>query len=113
VTASASGSIQSACKGSPASMSALGAVTLAKGSGAITVTHEDAVYNCAAKVSLSAKVSGSKIVVQETITNPTQVANCVCTFDLSIVVAGLAAGTYTVEIYDADGNLVGTSPVTL
>jgi hypothetical protein len=46
-------------------------------------------------------------------TNPEEQANCVCTFDLSIVVNGLAAGTYTVEVYDADGNLVGSSPVTV
>ena len=77
------------------------------------VSHQDAVYNCAAELLLVATVTGSKIVVNEEITNPKVQANCFCPFDLATDIQGLAPGTYSVELYDADGTLVGSASVVL
>lgn len=102
-------SLQSACKGSPVGFSSTGGQLQAKvQGGSLFVLHDDAIYNCASKLKMDASVSGSDIIVQEVITNPGVVANCMCTYDLSVEIKGLAAGTYTVKVIDADGKLVGT-----
>jgi hypothetical protein len=106
-------STQSACKGAPAGSFAANGLTARASGGSVTIEHADAVYNCAAKVKLTATVTGTDIVVQETITNPNEVADCVCTYDLSLEIKGLAAGTYTVKVIDDGGKLVGTTQATV
>jgi hypothetical protein len=109
---------QSACK--PGSMGGAGsflggqaAITAQVSSGVVTITHKDAHYNCASKLMLQVTVSGSTITVREVITNPKEMAFCMCDYDLSVQVAGLPAGSYAVEVHDADGKLVGSVPVTI
>jgi hypothetical protein len=104
--------IQSACKGSGLDYVA-SAARVSVGGGLLTITHEDATYNCASKVEMRATVTGNTIQVKEVITNPDELALCICTYDLSVGLKNLPAGTYTVEIYDADGKLVSTQQVTL
>jgi hypothetical protein len=107
-------SLQSACKGSPLGFSSTGGQLQAKAQGgSLVVLHDDATYNCASLLKLEATVSGSDIIVKEVITNPGLVANCICTYDLSVEIKGLSAGTYTVKVLDADGQLVGTLQATL
>jgi hypothetical protein len=103
---------QSACKGNGFDYSA-GSLKGSLMGGSLVITHEDARYNCAAKVELSASRSGNDIIVQESISNPSELALCTCDFDLSAEVKGLAAGSYTVKVLDADKQLVGTLQVTI
>jgi hypothetical protein len=107
-------SLQSACKGSPVGFSSTGGQLRATvQGGSLLVLHDDAIYNCASKLKMDASASGSGIIVQEVITNPGVVAYCMCTYDLTVELRGLAAGTYTVKVIDADGKLVGTLQATL
>ncbi len=79
----------------------------------LTIAHESARYNCASKVIMQATLQGNDIIVKEVITNPGEAAFCICDFDLSVGLRGLGAGTYTVKLFDADGNLLGTTSVTI
>jgi hypothetical protein len=105
-------SLQSACKGTPM-LAVAGPISAKQQGGSLIIQHDDAVYNCASKVNMTATLSGTSITVQEVITNPGDIANCMCTYDLSVELKGLAAGSYTVKVLDADGNLVGTLQVTI
>jgi hypothetical protein len=103
---------QSACKGQPLSDGVYaGAVSASWQSGAVVIRHDDAPYNCASKIALTATLSGHEILVQETITNPGDLADCECTYDLSAEVKGLASGSYTVRVFDASQQQVGTTSV--
>ncbi len=104
---------QSACKGSPEGTYSAAGLKAVPESGGLRVSHEDAIYNCASKVELVAAVAGNQITITEKITNPGELALCTCTYDLSVLVKGLAAGAYVVTVVDADGKTVGTSQVTL
>jgi hypothetical protein len=106
-------SMQSACKGSPAEYQASEAAKVSPEAGLLRIVHEDARYNCAAKVKMEATLTGDEITVKEIITNPEELALCICDFDLSVGLKGLRPGTYTVKIFDADGNLVSSTQVTI
>jgi hypothetical protein len=103
---------QSACKASGLEFTSGNLKASLMGS-ALVITHEDALYNCASKVAMSASLSGNTIIVQESVSNPSEMALCTCDFDLSAEIKGLAAGSYTVKVLDADKQLVGTLQVTI
>ncbi len=104
---------QSACKGSAQTFSG-GKLSATVAGGTVKVLHEDASYNCAAKVALEASVSGNTILVTEVITNPADpMARCMCEYDLTGEINGLAAGSYTLEVRDAEGKTVGTLQIAL
>jgi hypothetical protein len=73
---------------------------------ALEITHRDAYYNCAAKVDMKVKVNGTQIEVHEVILNPNEKVRCMCHYDLYTRIKGLAAGSYTISVFDADGKLV-------
>jgi hypothetical protein len=75
---------------------------------AVEIIHEDAYYNCASRLDMKVKVTGAQIEVHEVILNPGELARCMCHYDLSTTIKGLAAGAHTVSVYDADGKLVAT-----
>ena len=109
-------SVQSACKADSKSDGggALDALSSSVNGDSVTIIHEDARYNCAEKVELDATVAGGAIQVKETITNPEDPkARCMCNYDLSVEIKGLAAGTYTVSVSDAAGNVVGATTFTI
>lgn len=78
-----------------------------------TIRHEDALANCASKLKMNASLTGATIEVQEVITNPGELAYCVCNFDLEVIVSNLAPGSYTVKVFDPDGNLVDSVSITV
>lgn len=115
--ASQTSTIQSACKPPPPGPTlagpGLGTVTATANSGAVTVLHQDAFYNCASKVAMQATLKGQQILVHEVITNPGEAAFCTCRFDLSTTLNAVPAGSYTVKVFDADGKPVGSASVTI
>lgn len=108
-------SLQSACKGNGVQGTfTSGKLSATVSGGALVILHEDASYNCAAKVALQATVSGNAILVKEVITNPDEpMARCMCNYDLSAKLQGLAAGSYTIEVRDSDGKTVGLLEIAL
>ena len=109
-------STQSACKKTPpaATTYSSGAVKVTvTGGGNVTILHEDAFYNCAHKLKLTASLSGSVITAQEVIVNPKDAAFCMCHYDLSATVKNLPAGSYTVKVLDADGKKVDTVTISV
>jgi hypothetical protein len=79
----------------------------------VTIWHRDAYYNCAAKFKFDLVLSGQSIEATEVILNPNEVAKCVCYFDLSFTLNNLAAGTYSVTIFDIDNKPVGSVSFTI
>ena len=114
VTVSGAGQItvssttQSVCKPPPAKTYSTSGLSVSVNGGAVTIQHKDAYYNCAHKLKLTAKLSGTVIEAREVITNPKQGAYCMCHYDLSATVNNVPAGSYTVKLYDADNKLVGS-----
>jgi hypothetical protein len=109
---------QSACKGhesgpydGPTNGTTLKA-TLQAG-GALELVHVDVSENCAAKIAATVQVNGSSILMVETITNPQEQADCMCKFDVTAVVAGLAPGTYQVSAQSPEGQLTGPVSITI
>jgi hypothetical protein len=64
----------------------------------VIVTNLAAWENCAAGFKITVVLQGNSVVITETDT-VWQKARCMCHFDVSAALSGLAAGTYTVEIY--------------
>ncbi len=107
-------STQSACKGSPSNGNGAltgGSVSASAEGDTVTIRHDDAIYDCASEVVLEATVTGNTIEVKEVITKPG--ANCLCTYDLSVQVQGLAPGSYTAKVTDAQGQPAGSATVTV
>jgi len=100
---------QSACKPGSGASFVTGSIDASIQGDTITVRHEDAYYNCASKLKLDATVVDAEILVQETITNPGELALCMCNYDLEAQVKGLAAGSYSIKVLDVDGKLVGSA----
>jgi len=105
---------QSACKkGVTNSTTSLGAVKATTQGSGLLVEHADVTANCAAKLAMRATVTApaggtpGSILIEEVVTNPEQSANCVCTYDLSTTVAGLAPGAYELTVKDPDGQTTG------
>ncbi len=81
--------------------------------GLATATHHNAVYNCCIdEISVELVQDGNTLKLYETEVAPNP-CFCVCPFDISAQVAGLADGLYTVEFYNNDGNLAGSTSLTV
>ncbi len=72
----------------------------------VTVLHVDAYYNCCLTPVTEVVQEGFVINLyeHETGENP---CYCLCYFDLETTVYDLPAGTYTVNVYDAEGEYIG------
>jgi hypothetical protein len=111
---------QSACKKTSEAHDALtgGLTATWQASGTLQITHLDVEENCAAKIAATVKVTPPTtsakgiIVVEETVTNPGQAADCICHFDVIAVVEGLVAGTYEVSVLSPSKQSTGPIEVT-
>jgi len=104
--------VQSQCKPSSKADGLSGGKVKAEAKGTtVTVRHIDAHYNCSSKLQLLVSVSNFEILAKEVITNPGELARCMCDYDLSVPVSNLAPGTYKVTVQDADGKVAGSTSV--
>ena len=77
----------------------------------ITVLHVDAFYNCCFEITTEVVQAGFDINVYEyTSGDP---CYCMCYWDVTTTIYDLAPGTYTISVYDADGDYVGGGTATI
>lgn len=72
----------------------------------ITVFHFDAFYNCCLTVTTEVAQDGYVINLHEHEFGDDP-CYCLCYYDLETTIYDLEAGTYTISVYDADGEYVG------
>jgi hypothetical protein len=77
----------------------------------VTVVHADAFYNCCFEITTTVVQVGDVIDIYEH-TSGTP-CYCMCYFEVTTTLYGLDAGTYTINVYDADGEYVGGGTATV
>jgi len=77
----------------------------------VTVVHADAFYNCCFEITTTVVQVGEVIDIYEHTSGIP--CYCLCYFDVSTNIYGLDAGTYTISVYDADGEYVGGGSATV
>ena len=71
----------------------------------VSVVHADAFYNCCFEITTTVvQVDDVIDIYEHTSGTP---CYCMCYFDVSTTIYGLDAGTYTIKVYDADGEYIG------
>jgi hypothetical protein len=77
----------------------------------IIVLHKDAFYNCCFQISVEVVQNGSVFNLYEHESgNPCW---CMCYFDITTTIYDLEPGTYTINVYNAEGEYVGGGTVTI
>jgi hypothetical protein len=77
----------------------------------IMVVHKDAFYNCCFEISVEVVQNGNMFNLYEHESgNPCW---CMCYFDITTTIYDLEPGTYTINVYNAEGQYVGGGTVTL
>ncbi|MFH1501552.1 MAG: hypothetical protein ABIG03_00760 [Candidatus Eisenbacteria bacterium] len=83
-------------------------VTLATSPGAIEMIHDEAMFNCCARLEIEVEQSPSLIEFTEWETFDEGPCYCVCCFHADAFVGGLEPGEYTVKVWKALDNFDGT-----
>lgn len=77
----------------------------------IVVLHKDAYYNCCFEISVEVVQNGNVFNLYEHESgNPCW---CMCYFDITTTIYDLEPGTYTINVYNAEGQYVGGGTVIL
>lgn len=100
-----------ACKDSP-TYSDPDSIAIIVSGNDITVFHFDAFYNCCLTVTTEVAQEGYVINLyeHESGDNP---CYCLCYYDLETTIYDLEAGTYTINVYSAEGEYVGGGTATI
>jgi len=98
------------CKGSPTYPESDSIIITVSGHN-VTVLHVDAFYNCCYHITTELVQTGNVINLYEH-TSGTP-CFCMCYFDLPTTVYDLPPGTYTINVYNADGQYVGGGTATI
>jgi hypothetical protein len=77
----------------------------------VTVVHADAFYNCCFEITTTVVQVGEVIDIYEHTSGLP--CYCLCYFDVNTTLYGLDAGTYTISVYDADGEYAGGGSATV
>jgi len=77
----------------------------------ITVLHADAFYNCCFQITTEVVQTDSVINLYEHTSG--EPCFCMCYFDLTTTIYNLDPGTYTINVYNADGEYVGGGTATI
>jgi hypothetical protein len=78
----------------------------------IFVTHQDAFYNCCSEIVVDVVQTAEGFDLFERDTSE-DLCYCMCDFDISAVISGVAEGEYLVRLFDIYGDLVGSVVVTV
>lgn len=82
----------------------LGSLSYEVNEGVLTVFHNDVYLNCGAEIHFAIEVDGLNIRLKEVDTGMS--ADCMCYFDLSVVLENLVSGnTYHIEVWDEDNTV--------
>jgi hypothetical protein len=77
----------------------------------ITVLHADAFYNCCFEITTEVvQVEYEINIYEHTSGDP---CYCMCYWDVSTTILDLLPGTYTINVYNADGDYVGGGTATI
>ncbi len=77
----------------------------------IIVLHKDAFYNCCFQISVEIVQDGNVFnLYEEESGDP---CYCMCYFDITTTIYDVEPGTYTINVYNADGEYVGGGTVTV
>jgi hypothetical protein len=77
----------------------------------VTVLHADAFYNCCYEITTEVvQVDYDINIYEHTSGEP---CYCMCYWDVSTTIYDLLPGTYTISVYNADGEYVGGGTVTV
>lgn len=77
----------------------------------ITVLHADAFYNCCLTITTEVVQEGYAINLYESESGDP--CYCMCYYDLETTIYDLEAGTYTISVYNANGEYVGGGDATV
>ena len=77
----------------------------------VTVVHADAFYNCCFEITTTVVQVGDVIDIYEHTSGLP--CYCLCYFNVSTTIYGLDAGTYTISVFDADGEYVSGGSATV
>jgi hypothetical protein len=99
------------CKGTPTYPDPDSIVITVSGND-IIVQHFDAFYNCCLTISTQVEQNGYDINLYESETGDYP-CYCLCYYDLETTIHDLDSGTYTVSVYNAEGEYVGGGTATI
>jgi len=77
----------------------------------IIVRHIDAFYNCCFEISVEVVQDGNVFNLYEHTSG--EPCYCMCYFDITTTIYDLEPGTYTINVYNAEGEYVGGGTVTV
>lgn len=77
----------------------------------IIVLHKDAFYNCCVEILVEVVQNGNVFNLYEHESGDH--CYCMCYFDITTTIYDLAPGTYTTNVYNAEGEFVGGGTVTI
>ncbi len=75
----------------------------------IMVLHKDAFYNCCFQISVEVVQDGNVFNLYENESGDP--CYCMCYFDITTTIYDVEPGTYTINVYDAEGEYVGGGTV--
>jgi len=100
--------LQSGCHDNP---TYLDSIIITVSGNDIIVLHKDAFYNCCFQISVEVVQNGNVFNLYEHESgNPCW---CMCYFDITTTIYDLEPGTYTINVYNAEGEYVGGGTVTI
>lgn len=71
----------------------------------LLISHVNALYGCDAELSATAIIENRNIIIKEENAVTHSLVNCVCPFDLTMVIGSLSPGKYTIKVYREDDEL--------
>lgn len=77
----------------------------------IIILHKDAFYNCCYAISVEVVQQGNVFNLYEHESGDP--CFCMCYFDITTTIYDLNSGTYTINVYNAEGHYVGGGTVTI
>lgn len=92
--------------------SKIGTVIFSSWADTISVTHQDAFYNCCSEIAVDVVQTAEGFDLFERDTSE-EACYCMCDFDITTIISGVSEGEYLVRLFDIDGNFLDSAVVTV